>query len=317
MDTKHHHDKHGQMQRLPDNSHANHRHLHNYASGNIRLAFVLNLAFSFIELIGGIYTNSVAILSDAIHDFGDGISLGVSWYLQKKSQKGRDEFYSYGYKRFSLLGAVIISFVLIISSFLILRESISRLLEPQASDAQGMLLLAILGILVNGFAAFRMKKGESLNERAVTLHLLEDVFGWAAVLIASIVMIFVNVPLLDPLLSIGITFWVLFNVYRNLRDAFKVLLQEVPQNIDTQGLLTALNQLPDVSDIHDFHLWSLDGLKNIMTIHVVTDASTNLQKNLKLKSDIKRMAHSFGIEHVTIEMETIDESNQCKYKDCD
>jgi cobalt-zinc-cadmium efflux system protein len=296
---------------------AHHSHTHPEDSGtkNISLAFFLNLFFSIIELAGGLLTNSVAILSDAIHDFGDSISLGLAWFLQRKSNQKSDEFYSYGYKRFSLLGAIFISVVLLVSSFFILRESIERIITPQEANARGMFILAILGIAVNGFAAYRLKKGHSMNERAVSLHLLEDVLGWIAVLLASIVMLFVNLPIIDPLLSIAITIWVLYNVYRNLRDTFRVLLQEIPQNIDVNLMLTRIKSLPPVRDIHDFHLWSLDGERNIMTLHVVTVESVTPGNLLQLKQDIREVAHAFSIEHVTLEFENESESDDCMFRD--
>ncbi len=269
-----------------------HTHSHDHDSSllNIKLAFVLNLVFAVIEVAGGLFTNSVAILSDAVHDLGDSISLGMAWFLQKKSTRRSDEYYSYGYRRFSLLGAVFISFILIISSVFILRESIIRISDPQTPNASGMLYLAILGIIVNGFAALRLKAGNSFNERAVSLHLLEDVLGWIAVLIVSIVLKFRNIPILDPILSIAITVWVLSNVYRNLRDTFKVLMQEVPQNIDVQKMLNRINSLRSVDSIHDFHLWSLDGHRNIMTMHIVTNE--NLPENgvQQLKQQIRDLA---------------------------
>ncbi len=140
---------------------------------NIRTAFFLNLAFAFVELIGGIITNSVAILSDAVHDFGDSISLAIAWALQKKSNKAKDDKYSYGYKRFSLLSSVILSGILLVGSILILVEAIGRIFSPQEVNAQGMLWLAILGIIVNGLAALSVKRGKTLNERAVFLHIME------------------------------------------------------------------------------------------------------------------------------------------------
>ena len=212
-----------------------HSHDHNHAhgaSGNLRIAFVLNLLFTIIELIGGVMTNSVAILSDALHDLGDSVALGLSWYLQKYSQKGRDEKYSYGYHRYSLLGAVIMSVVLIVGSIFIIQESISRIAAPQAVDAKGMMFLAIFGIVINGAAVLRLKKGTTLNERAVYLHLLEDVLGWVAVLIAGVVMLFVDIPILDPILSIAICIWVLSNVVKNVRSTFRILLQKIPDNVD-------------------------------------------------------------------------------------
>lgn len=293
-------------------------HVHNdqehNSTGNFKLAFFLNFVFSIIELVGGLLTNSVAILSDAVHDFGDSISLGVAWYLQKKSNRSRDEFYTYGYKRFSLLGAIIISVVLIVSSFFIIRESILRFFEPQQPNAEGMFMLAILGIAVNGYSTWRMRKGHSFNERAVTVHLLEDVFGWVAVLIGSVIMYFYDVPLIDPLLSLGIAIWVLSNVYRNLRDTFKVLLQEVPKDVDVNTMLKQITAIDQIIDVHDFHLWSLDGDRNIMTLHVVTETDITQSRIKEIKEEIKLLVHDFKIDHVTLEMESEAESDHCDLK---
>lgn len=290
-----------------------HHHSSENATKNISLAFFLNVAFAAIELVGGLLTNSVAILSDALHDTGDSISLGIAWWLQKKSNKKIDQHYSYGYKRFSLLGAIFISVVLIVSSVFIIRESIKRIMDPQTANAEGMLLLAIFGILVNGYAAYKLNRGHSLSERAVALHLLEDVFGWIAVLIVSIVMLFVDVPVLDPLLSIGITIWVLTNVYRNLRDTFKVLMQEVPHNVDIDRMLLQIKEIKDVRGVHDFHLWSLDGEHNIMTLHVVTGDIQAPDKLVKLKQEIRELAATFNVQHVTLEFEDKDEANGCEF----
>jgi cobalt-zinc-cadmium efflux system protein len=286
-----------------NHSHGHSGHNHN-ATKNITVAFFLNLSFSIIELIGGLLTNSIAILSDALHDFGDSISLGVAWYLQKVSEKKPDKKFSYGYKRFSLLGAVFISVVLLLGSTLIIKESIGRIITPSEPHAQGMFLLAFFGVLVNGAAVLRLKRGSSMNERAVSIHLLEDVFGWIAVLIVSIVMMFVYIPILDPLLSIGISIWVLYNVYRNLKETFKILLQEVPENVDLKKLETQIIQVPNVVSIHDVHLWSLDGETHILTMHVVTPQHITIEEQHELKIEIHRLCNEAGIPHTTIEFES-------------
>ncbi len=285
------------------------------ATKNIVLAFFLNFGFAIIELVGGLYTNSVAILSDSLHDFGDSISLAVSWVLQKKSNKGRDAKYSYGYKRFSLLGAIFISIVLVVGSAIIIKESVERILDPQSVNAKGMMYLAILGIVVNGFAVLRLNKGKSFNERAVFLHMMEDVLGWIAVLIVSIVMQFVDVPVLDPLLSIGVCIWVLSNVYKNLKGTLKVMLQGTPQDVDLSGFENDIKALPQVSSLHDIHLWSLDGERNILTLHVVTsdDVTTSEQQNLK--DQIRKISSKYNIPHVTIEFDN--SVTDCEYLDKD
>jgi len=259
------------------------------------------------EVFGGLYTNSVAILSDALHDFGDSVSLGVAWYLQKVSGKGPDKYYSYGYKRFSLLGALFISLILLIGSIFVIKECVERILEPQTPNAQGMFALAILGIIVNGIAVLRLKKGTSINERAVTLHMLEDVLGWIAVLIVSIVMMFVDLPILDPLLSIGISLWILSNIYKNLKATLHVFLQQVPQNIDLAGLKTNILQLNQVTSLHDVHLWTLDGESHILTLHIVTEADITMEQQCLIKQQIRELCKEAAIGHVTMEIESCTE----------
>ena len=274
---------------------------------NIRTAFFLNLAFAFVELIGGIITNSVAILSDAVHDFGDSISLAIAWALQKKSNKAKDDKYSYGYKRFSLLSSVILSGILLVGSILILVEAIGRIFNPQEVNAQGMLWLAILGIIVNGLAALSVKRGKTLNERAVFLHIMEDVLGWIGVLVISIVMIFVNLPILDPILSISITIWVLYNVYKNLKATFNILLQAFPKNVDVKKLTKEIEAIDNVISIHDLHIWTQDGNSHVMTLHIVAE------KNYEtIKNKIREIAKTFNIDHVTIELE--DKYSSCEEK---
>ena len=293
------------------NHHHNDEHSHDSKPmKNIRTAFFLNIIFAIIELIGGLLTNSIAILSDALHDFGDSISLGIAWYLQKLSGKKRDARYSYGYKRFSLLGAVFISFILIIGSVFVIKECVFRFIEPQEPNPKGMFLLAILGVAVNGIAVLRLKKGKSFNERAVFLHMMEDVLGWIAVLVGSIVMMIFHVPILDPILSLIITVWVLFNAYKNLKSTFQVLLQETPKNIDVEKLKSNLLKIEKVSDIHDFHLWSLDGENHIMTLHVVVKNFT-IEDIEALRSEVRKVASDAGINHATMEIETEEGSKSC------
>ncbi len=283
-----------------------HQHLPDQATKNITVAFFLNLVFAIIELIGGFLTNSIAILSDALHDFGDSVALGISWYLEKVSKRGRDRFYSYGYRRFSLLGAVFISVILIIGSVFVIRESALRFFSPEETNAKGMFLLALLGVGVNGYAVYKLRKGSSFNERAVSLHLFEDVLGWVAVLLVSVVMMFVHLPFLDPALSVLISFWVLFNVYRNLKNTFKVLLQEVPQDVELDSLITNILKIDGVISFHDLHLWTLDGENHIMTIHIVTD-TPGTEHQQRIKKEIRHLCRHFGIGHATIEIDAPDE----------
>ncbi|HCC52402.1 MAG TPA: cation transporter, partial [Porphyromonadaceae bacterium] len=248
----------------------NHTHSHSHrhddnASKNISVAFFLNLFFVVVEVIGGLFTNSIAILSDALHDFGDCLSLAVAWAFQKKATQKRNRKYTYGYRRFSLLGSIFLSGVLFVSSVFVLYEAGKRALDPQEVNARGMLWIAIVGVLINGAAALRLKKGSSLNERAVFLHIMEDVLGWIAVFIVSIVMLFVNLPVLDPILSIVISLWVLTNVFRNMRDTLRIMLQATPDTVSIEDLEKKLDAIEDVISVHDLHLWTMDGESHIMT----------------------------------------------------
>jgi len=280
-----------------------HTHNHNHATGNITVAFWLNTGFALLELVGGVYTNSVAIMSDALHDFGDSLSLGLAYYLQKKSEKKKDQFFTYGYKRFSLLGAFITSIVLTVGSVFIISEAIQRFANPQQPDTKGMLVLAIIGIAVNGAAMFRLKKGNTLSEKAVSLHFLEDVLGWVAVLIGAIIMNFAEVPILDPILSIGIALFILFNVYKNIRSVLKIILQAVPENLSETEIKKQIAEFTEITEIHDIHSWSMDGIYNVVTFHALINENKNQSELEQLKAKIKNKLLQNNISHITIEFE--------------
>lgn len=282
-------------------------HHHNESEKNISYAFFLNLGFTIIEIIGGLLTNSVAILSDAIHDFGDSISLGLAWYLQKVSKKQSDNKYSYGYRRFSLLGAIINSVVLLVGSILILSETIPRIIHPQEPDIQGMFVLAILGIVVNGAAVIRLRKGSSLNEKVVSLHLWEDVLGWVAILIGSVIMYFFDVPVIDPILSVLISIYILIHVFRNINTSMRIILQGTPVEIDIDEIKEELLSFEEISEIHDLHLWSIDGNYHVVTTHVVIKEALAMEQLAALKTKIRLKLEELNIQHATIEFETKDE----------
>lgn len=289
-----------------------HTHAHN-ANNSLRAAFFLNLAFTIFEIIGGLWTNSMAILSDAVHDLGDSVSLGMAWYLERYSRRGKDNRYSYGYRRFSLLGAMLNILVLLVGGFVILSQAVPRLLNPQHSNAQGMVLFAIVGILVNGAAVLRLRGGQSLNTQVVAWHLLEDVLGWAAVLIVSVILLFWDIHILDPLLSILITLYVLFNVVRNLRKTAALFLQAVPENIDLAMLESRLLAMEKVRSIHHIHIWSLDGEHHVLTAHVVVAEDATRDDVLLVKQQANALAGQFHLEHTTLEIEYEDED--CRMKE--
>jgi cobalt-zinc-cadmium efflux system protein len=285
---------------------------HRYSSENVRTAFFLNLLFAVIELFGGFYTNSVAIISDAIHDIGDSLSLGLAWYFQKVSKKSRDHNFSYGYQRFSVLGAIINGLVLTIGSFLIIYEAVPRLYQPEMPDATGMIYLAVLGIVVNGVAAFKMRHGHSLNERVVYLHLLEDVLGWAATLIVAVILSFRAIPILDPLLSLAITAFILYNVFKNLKKSINIILQGTPEEIEPEKIESSITDFEEVLEVHDCHIWTMDGTYHILSIHVVLKEHLQMDQLIVLKQKIKERVKKLNIDHITLEFESPEEQcNPC------
>ncbi|SDA38691.1 cobalt-zinc-cadmium efflux system protein [Algoriphagus alkaliphilus] len=279
-------------------------HHHSHDSGkNLRLAFFLNLSFTLIEFVGGWYVNSVAIISDAVHDLGDSISLGTSWYLDKLSKKKATESYSFGYRRFSLLGALINAIVLILGSVFVIREAILRLQSPEMSDAKGMFYFALLGVAVNGYAAWKLSKGKTLNERVITWHLIEDVLGWIAVLIASIILLFYPNPYLDPALSLLIAAFILWNVIKRLRETVFIFLQGQPLDVDKSAIEKEIRAIVHVDSTHHTHIWSLDGEHHVFTSHVKLKPLQSMEDILHVKNELKRIMKKYPFEHYTIETE--------------
>lgn len=289
-----------------------HDHTHTHTD-NIRVAFFLNIGFTLFEVIGGLYTNSLAILSDALHDLGDSLSLGVAWYLEKHSHKESDRKYSYGYRRFSLLAALINTVILIAGSIYILSEAIPRLLHPEHSNAGGMIFLAVVGIAVNGAAALRVRDEASLNAQVISWHLLEDVLGWAAVLIVSISLLITDIHILDPILSILINLYVLYNVVGKLRKTLSLFLQAVPDAFKIPEIESLLNSIPQVRSVHHTHVWSLDGESNVLTTHLVVDPDAGKDDLVRIKQDVRAITRKMSLAHSTIELEL---GEDCSMDDC-
>ncbi|TCN68588.1 cation diffusion facilitator family transporter [Acetobacteroides hydrogenigenes] len=279
-------------------------HSPHHPNGALKIALFLNGGFAIIEFIGGILTNSTAILSDAIHDLGDAAAIGTAIYFEKISRKQRDKKYTYGYKRYSPLAALINTLILLVGSTVVLFQAVPRLLDPQPLNSSGMILLAILGLIFNGIAVVRLKKEtSSVSKKAVLLHLLEDVLGWLAVLLGSIIIKLTGWTIVDPIMSLGITMFILFNVFKNLRSIFKIFMQSAPDGIDENEILRKIKKDPQVVGVHDVHLWTMDGSYHVATIHVVVRYGLSNDEQVSLKQNICKLMDDFDIDHVTIEVE--------------
>ncbi|WP_151173350.1 cation diffusion facilitator family transporter [Pseudoalteromonas ruthenica] len=287
-----------------------HDHSHDIASERIGWAFFLNLGFTIIEFIGGWLTNSTAIMADAVHDLGDSLSIGSAWLLNKFSNKGANQHFTYGYRRLSLFGAFINSVVLVIGSVWVLVLSVPRLFDPVMPVTEGMLALAILGIAVNGYAAIKLSSGKSLNEKVLNWHLLEDVLGWVAVLVVAIVLMFVDWPILDPILSICFTLFILINVVRNLVQTVRLFLQGVPDKKTQTKLTEVLIEPQEISTAHHVHYWSLDGEHHVLTAHLCLAHELNAEQVIALKQRLADNLAEYGLAHTTLEFEYPQE--QCR-----
>jgi len=269
---------------------------------NILVAFILNMVFSVFELIDGIFTRSVAIISDAIHDFGDGITIGISYILEKKSKKTADNNYTFGYKRYSILGALISNCILFIGSVLVIYNAIIRILNPVKINYDGMIIFAIIGVIVNYLAAYYTRKGDSINQKSVNLHMLEDTLGWVIVLLGAIIMKFTDLSIMDPIMSIVVALFIVIHVGEHLKTIIDVLLEKTPNNINIDELKNKLFKIKCINDVHHIHIWSLDGISNCATMHVVLNKEDN-----KIKEKIRKELLEFNINHVTIELEDLND----------
>ena len=266
---------------------------------NILFAFILNLSFSLFEFFGGIFTNSVAILSDSIHDMGDALSIGISFFLEKKSKKKPDNNYTYGYIRYSVLGGLITTVILLVGSILVIYHAIGRIIHPTPVNYQGMIMFAIIGVVTNFIAAFLTREGDSINQKSVNLHMLEDVLGWFVVLIGAIIMNFTDIRILDPIMSIGVALFILINAFKNLKLILDLFLEKTPQNIDINHLKEHLKSIEGVDDVHHIHIWSMDGFNNYATMHIVTKSTDVKSIKGKIRDELKE----HGIFHAILETE--------------
>lgn len=275
---------------------------------NILVAFILNLSFSIFEFLGGLVTNSVAIFSDSIHDLGDALSIGISYALERKSKKKADNKYTYGYVRYSVLGGVITTTILLVGSILVIIGAAHRLFHPAEVNYRGMIMFAVAGFVLNFIAAYVTKEGDSINQKSVNLHMLEDVLGWLVVLVGAIIMNFTDITILDPLMSIGVAVFILIHALKNLKQILDLFLEKTPKDVDIDALKEHLLNIDGVEDIHHIHVWSMDGYHNYATMHLVSKA----KEIREIKQKVRKELEEFNICHAILETE--DEA--CDDKEC-
>lgn len=269
---------------------------------NVGFAAALNILFTVIELIGGLLTNSLALLADALHDFVDSSALIIAWLAEKKAKQPATSKMTFGYRRLSLLSAGFTAIVLIAGSLLVLSQAIPRLINPESVNAGGVILIAIIGVTINGLGYFRLKKGMSQNEKILSWHLMEDLLGWIVLLTGAVIMKFWNQPVIDPIMTLGFTIFVLWGASKNAKETLNLLLEGVPAYIDIDKVKEAISSVEGVKRVHDVHIWSLEGETDILTAHVVVE-DKYLQIPENIKQSIRSILKKRHIEHSTLELE--------------
>ena len=277
------------------------------AKYTVWVAFFLNLSYAIVEFIAGGVFGSSAVLADSVHDLGDAIAIGISAFLESISNREEDSHYTLGYKRFSLLGAMITAVILMTGSVLVILENIAKIFHPQPVNDEGILWLGIIAVSINVLASLVVRKGKTKNESILSLHFLEDTLGWLAVILMAIILRFTDWYILDPLLSLAISFFILSKALPRFWSTLKIFLDAVPEGVDIQKIKTDLAELDHVASINQLNLWTMDGLEKNAIVHVCLKEMEHMET---CKESIRIFLKDCGFQNITIEVDANLESHQ-------
>lgn len=280
------------------------------AKYTVWVAFFLNLSYAIVEFIAGGIFGSSAVLADSVHDLGDAIAIGISAFLETISNREEDRQYTLGYKRFSLLGALVTAVILITGSILVILENITKLFNPQPVNDEGILWLGIIAVSINLLASLVVRKGKTKNESILSLHFLEDTLGWLAVILMAIILKFTDWYILDPLLSLVISFFILSKAIPRFWSALKIFLDAVPEGVETGNLEKDLEALIHVKSVNQLSIWSMDGLENNAIIHLCLE---DWEQMMETKNQVRQLLEERGIQNITIEVDA-SQSNHAQHK---
>ena len=264
------------------------------------LAFFLNLSYAIVEFIAGGIFGSSAVLADSIHDLGDAIAIGISAFLETISNREEDSHYTLGYKRFSLLGALVTAVILMTGSVLVILGNITKLFHPQPVNDEGILWLGIIAVSINVLASLVVRKGKTKNESILSLHFLEDTLGWVAVILMAIVLRFTDWYILDPLLSLVISIFILSKAIPRFWSTLKIFLDAVPEGVDIKQVKSDLEQLDHVASVNQLNLWTMDGLEKNAIVHVCLKEIEQMEL---CKESIRSKLKDCGFQNITIEID--------------
>ncbi len=290
----HHHHNH-----LHGHSHGDHGHLNR--NQNIGLAFVLNLGLSLFELVGGVWIGSFAVLAGAIHDFGDAISLGLAWYLERVANQRKNELFNFGYRRFSLLSALLAGVIILSGSIIICFHAIKDFGSSHQLNPKMMILFATIGIFVNAISAWRMSRGKTKNERILTWHLIEDFLSWVGILLSSVIIFVTEISWLDPLFAVLLSIYVAYNVYKHLKSTIYLFLQARPEEFNEKAFSESILKIDGIFKVTNIATWSLDGVHNILSCRIVFSKDFSVSQLEVINRNIRNIANEQGHFEVTLE----------------
>lgn len=281
-----------------------HDHYHE-AKKNILYGIILNSVFTVVELVGGILSNSLALLSDTIHDFSDSVALGISYYANQKAQSSPTKTMTFGYRRTTILAALINSTFLIVLTLLIFYRAYLRILNPEPVDGKIVFVIAIFGIITNGSIALKMFRGKDkdLNIKSVFWHIMEDFLGWIGILIAGAIISLTGAYIIDPIISIMIGLIVIYSAWDIIKSSVNIILEGVPEGLNIEEIEDVIKNIENVNGVHDVHVWSLGTNYNALSAHVVITNMTVDQSHKILDKINSILKEKFNIKHTTIEFE--------------
>lgn len=281
---------------------------------NIKIAFLLNLAFSIVEAIGGILTNSISIISDSLHNLGDSITIGINYIFEKKSKKLPNKEYSYGYLRYTMLGSLIASFILLVGSVIIIYNVVPRLIKPLSVNYDAMIIFGIFGLLINLYATIKIMRSKD-KDKKINTHMIEDTVIWLFILTGSICIKMFGLVIIDPILSLLIAVYILYQVYKYMKNIYNIFMEKVPKNVKIDEIKKDIESNENIDNVHHIHIWSMDGVNNYMTAHIHLNKILNEEEIIKTKNDVKNKLKEDKINHITLEVEYFNEkcdSSNCK-----
>ena len=277
---------------------------------SIWLAFFLNLSYAIVEFIAGGIFGSSAVLADSVHDLGDAMAIGLSALLETISNREEDRQYTLGYKRFSLLGAMLTAVILMIGSVLVILENVTKIVHPQPVNERGILWLGIIAVAINVLASLVVRKGKTKNESILSLHFLEDTLGWLAVILMAIILRFTDWYILDPLLSLIIFIFILSKAIPRFWSALKIFLDAVPEGVETSDLEKDIEALTNVKSVNQLSIWSMDGLENNAIVHICIK---DWEQMMETKEVVRQCLEERGVQNITIEVDS-SQSNHAQHR---